>query len=250
MRSFSLQLLLALVVACLSPAAHAYFDTGANTDAFPFMDGMVSVNRNNTIIYYGGENATTPYTNQMYGLSNILTGSPTFNKIQTTNAGPAVLYAQAVISASGDSMLLLGGTNPVIASNVSLGVYQFSFPTNTWFTVNATGATMPQNRMMFSATLVGSKLYVYGGVTTDNLGYFNDFWSLDLASGQYAWTNLTSAGLPIRYGHTATALPYVFFLSIYTRVVPLSRSNPRALFPATAKSSSPAVSPLPSPAEL
>ncbi|KAH8555087.1 hypothetical protein BGW37DRAFT_419527 [Umbelopsis sp. PMI_123] len=59
---------------------------------------------------------------------------------------------------------------------------------------------------MFSATLVGTKLYVYGGVTTDNLGYFNDFWSLDLSQSPYTWTNLTTAGLPIRYSHTATAL--------------------------------------------
>ncbi|GAB5594037.1 hypothetical protein Unana1_08937 [Umbelopsis nana] len=200
-------MLLALVVACLSPSAYAYFNTGADTDSLPFMDGMVSVNRNNTIIYYGGENATSLYTNQMYALSNILSGSPTFTQVQQTNAGPAVLYAQAVISTSGNNMLLLGGKNPVIPSNVSLGVYQYSFLTNAWSTANTTGATMPQNRMMFSATFVGSKLYVYGGVTTDNLGYFNDFWALDLSNDQYAWTNLTSAGLPIRYGHTATALP-------------------------------------------
>jgi hypothetical protein len=206
MRSFSLQLLLALVVACLSPAAHAYFDTGADTDTMPFMDGMVSVNQNNTIIYYGGENATTPYTNQMYALSNILSGSPTFAKVPQTNAGPDILYGQAVISSTGKTMLVLGGANPALASNATLPVFQFDFTTNTWAVGATAGSPMPQTRMMFSATLVGTKLYVYGGVTTDNLGYFNDFWSLDLSQSPYTWTNLTTAGLPIRYSHTATAL--------------------------------------------
>jgi len=176
MRSFSLQLLLALVVACLSPAAQAYFDTGANTDAMPFMDGMVSVNRNDTIIYYGGENATSPYTNQMYALSNIISGSPTFSQVPQTSPGPYILYGQAVLSSTGQTA------------------------------GNAAGAAMPQTRMMFSASYVNKKLYVYGGVTTDNLGYFNDFWSLDLTTTPYTWTNLTTTGLPIRYGHTATVL--------------------------------------------
>lgn len=198
-----------MVVAWLLPAAHAYFDTGADTDKLPFMDGMVSVNRNGSIIYYGGENATDPYTNQMYSLSNILGGAPTWTTIPQTNQGPAVLYAQAVISSTGESMLLFGGSNPVVAANVTLNTYQYSFSTNTWTQPNTTGTTRPQNRMMFSATLVGSKAYIYGGVATDNSAPFNDFWSVDLSNGQYTWTNLTTTGLPYRYGHTATALPYV-----------------------------------------
>ncbi|KAI8582373.1 hypothetical protein K450DRAFT_228657 [Umbelopsis ramanniana AG] len=210
MRSFSLQLLLALVVACLSPAAHAYFDTGANTDAMPFMDGMVSVNRNDTIIYYGGENATTPYTNQMYALSNILSGSPTFSKVPQTNAGPNILYGQAVISSTGQTMTVVGGANPAFASNATLPIFQFNFATNSWSVGTTAGAAaggpMPQTRMMFSASLVKTKLYIYGGVTTDNLGYFNDFWSLDLSTTPYTWTNLTTTGLPVRYGHAATVL--------------------------------------------
>ncbi|KAJ2964831.1 hypothetical protein NQZ79_g247 [Umbelopsis isabellina] len=207
MRSTSLPLLLAMAVAWLLPAVHAYFDTGADTDQLPFMDGMVSVNRSGSIIYYGGENATDPYTNQMYSLSNILGGAPTWSTIPQTNLGPAVLYAQAVISASGESMLLFGGSNPMVAANVTLNTYQYSFSSNSWTQPNTTGTTRPQNRMMFSATLVGSKAYIYGGVATDNSGYFNDFWSVDLSSGQYVWTNLTTAGLPYLYGHTATALP-------------------------------------------
>ncbi|KAI9285708.1 hypothetical protein BC943DRAFT_277566 [Umbelopsis sp. AD052] len=59
---------------------------------------------------------------------------------------------------------------------------------------------------MFSASLVKTKLYIYGGVHTDNLGYFNDFWSLDLSTTPYTWTNLTTTGLPVRYGHAATVL--------------------------------------------
>ena len=198
------------MVACLSPAAQAYFDTGANTDAMPFMDGMVSVNRNDTIIYYGGENATSPYTNQMYALSNIISGSPTFSQVPQTSPGPYILYGQAVLSPTGQNMMLVGGANPAFASNATLPIFQFDFTTNAWSTGqtagNAAGAAMPQTRMMFSASYVNKKLYVYGGVTTDNLGYFNDFWSLDLTTTPYTWTNLTTTGLPIRYGHTATVL--------------------------------------------
>lgn len=201
--------LLSAIILLLS-AVDAYFYVPNFMSSLPFKGGMATATRNNnTLIMFGGENATNSYTNELYQLSQV---SNTFDWqiLQQNNPPPGTLYGQAVITNNNNDMYLLGGmTNATNNLNVPLQNYHFSFASNTWTASPNNNATisnttvLPRNRKLFSATYDNqNKVYIYGGSVSNN-ETFGDFYSLDLTTQQY--TALPNPPI-LRYGHTGSLL--------------------------------------------
>jgi N-acetylneuraminic acid mutarotase len=176
----------------------------------PFKGGMSTSTRGkDSLIMFGGENATDSYTNNLYKLSQV-GESFTWEILQQNNPPPGTLYGQSVITKDNNNMYLLGGmTNATNNQRVPFQSYQYSFPTSTWTAspnnnVNiANSTTLPLNRKLFSATFNGdSKAYIYGGALNATT-VFNDFFTFDTTTQQYAPLPPTDIG---RYGHSASLL--------------------------------------------
>ncbi|KAL9543139.1 hypothetical protein MBANPS3_008258 [Mucor bainieri] len=198
-----------LLLLSLLSVTEAYFYVPSFMSNLPFQGGMSTAQKNNSLYMFGGENATTSYTNNLYKLDQL---NDTFNweTVNQVNAPPGTLYGQAVVTDNGSHMYLLGGmanaTNNQVAN---LQYYQFAFDTNTWTApttnTNSTGnITMPVNRKLFSANYdsANNKIYIYGGSLNDST-IFADFWSFDTTTQQF--TQLQNPGVP-RYAHTASLL--------------------------------------------
>jgi N-acetylneuraminic acid mutarotase len=204
------KLLSAIILLLSIELADAYFYVPNFMSNLPFQGGMATATRNNnTLLMFGGENATNSYTNNLYQLTQ---SSDTFNWqiLQQNNAPPGTLYAQAVVTNNNNNMYLLGGmTNTTNNQIVPLQNYQFSFSTNTWTPSSSNNVTLsnttqlPYNRKLFSATYDNqNKIYIYGGALNET-AIFSDFYSLDITTQQY--TALPTPQIP-RYGHTASLL--------------------------------------------
>ncbi|KAG2214010.1 hypothetical protein INT47_001281 [Mucor saturninus] len=175
----------------------------------PFRGGMSTATRNgNSLLMFGGENATNSYTNDFYQLTQT---SETFNWqiLEQNNPPPGTLYGQAVVT-NNNNMYLLGGlTNTTSTQMSALQTYQFSFESNTWTaspnnSVVMTNTTqLPYNRKLHTATYDNqNNIYIYGGAFNDSI-IFNDFFYMDSTTQQY--TSLPTTGIP-HYGHTASLL--------------------------------------------
>jgi N-acetylneuraminic acid mutarotase len=190
--------------------AHAYFYVPTFMSNLPFQDGMAYAQRNNSLVLFGGENATDTYTNNMYQLTQL---SDTFSweTLNQTNTPPGMIYGQSIIHQ--DTMHVFGGiTNSTSDQFVPLQHYQYSFQNQSWSssttntqTISLNSTTMPLNRKLFSSTFDGtSKVYFYGGALNESI-IFSDFWSFDINTSQY--TRLPNINLP-RYAHSASYLRY------------------------------------------
>lgn len=187
---------------------NAYFYVPTFMSNLPFQDGMAFAQRNNSLILFGGENATNTYTNNLYELSQL---SDTFSwkTLNQTNTPPGTIYGQSIIHQN--TMHLFGGmTNSTTNQLIPLQHYQYSFQNQSWTSsstnaqnVSLNATTVPLNRKLFSATFDGnSKIYFYGGALNES-AIFSDFWSYDLNTNQY--TQLPNIQLP-RYAHSASYL--------------------------------------------
>lgn len=198
-----------LLLFSLLSVTEAYFYVPSFMSNLPFQGGMASATKNNSLYMFGGENATTSYTNNLYKLDQ-LTDTFTWETVNQVNTPPGTLYGQAVMTNNDTQMYLLGGmTNATNNQSVPLQYYQFAFDTNTWAAAttntNATGNfTMPLNRKLFSANYDSStnKIFIYGGALNEN-AIFSDLWSFDTTTQQF--TQLPELGVP-RYSHTASLL--------------------------------------------
>ncbi|RCI04781.1 hypothetical protein CU098_012460 [Rhizopus stolonifer] len=168
---------------------------------------MASAQRNMSLVMFGGENATTTYTNNLYQLTQTQ-DSFDWQVMTQNNPPPGTIYGQAVVSKDLNSMYLLGGVSNATANQqVPFQYYQFSFSNSSWTagpTNSITNTTnMPLNRKLFSATYDGSnKIYIYGGALNES-AIFYDFFSFDITTNQF--TSLTAPNIP-RYAHTGSYL--------------------------------------------
>ncbi|GAA5799861.1 hypothetical protein HPULCUR_005280 [Helicostylum pulchrum] len=170
---------------------------------------MATATRNNSLILFGGENATNAYTQDLYQLTQTPT-SFNWQILQQNNPPPGTLYGQAVVTSNNNNMYLLGGmTNTTDNQVFPLQTYQYSFESNTWTpspsnNLSITNATtVPWNRKLHSVTYDNNnKIYIYAGAV-NTTAVFDDFFSLDTSTQQY--TRLPSPGVA-RFGHTASFL--------------------------------------------
>ncbi|KAG0167483.1 hypothetical protein DFQ28_005978 [Apophysomyces sp. BC1034] len=177
--------------------------------SLPFQGGMAYVQRNNSLIVYGGANATSRYTNKLYQLTQ---STDTFTWEELPQQGPlppGSVYSQAVLSTSGNNMLVIGGMYSQATVQSPLQIYVYRFDTHTW-TASATNTPtntttgVPLNRKLFSAT--GDKsnnVYICGGIDANNSQVFSDFYMFSPTT--LSFTKLPDVQEP-RYGHTSSLL--------------------------------------------
>ncbi|CDS11467.1 hypothetical protein LRAMOSA03730 [Lichtheimia ramosa] len=175
--------------------------------SLPFQAGSAFVTRNNSLIIFGGQNATTVYTNNLYQLTQT-SDSFTWEELPQNNPPPGNLYGQAVISSTGQTMLLLGGlSEATVNREMPIQMYSYNFSTQTWAgwanNNNANATNVPLNRQMFSASYDNSNtVYIFGG-SLNNTAIYQDFYALDTRSMSFTPLPSPNQG---RYGHTASFL--------------------------------------------
>lgn len=201
------QLLCGIIV--LLSVVDAYFYVPNFMSNLPFKGSMATATRNNSLILFGGENATNAYTQDLYQLTQTPT-SFNWQVLLQNNPPPGTLYGQSVVTNNNNNMYLLGGmTNTTNNQVFPFQTYQYSFGSNTWTpsplnNVSLTNTTaVPLNRKLHSVTYDNNnKIYIYAGAINATAVY-NDFFSLDISTQQY--TSLPTPGVR-RFGHTASFL--------------------------------------------
>lgn len=204
MKLLATLLLLGLWSATLSDA---YFYVPNFMSSLPFQGGSAFAQRgSNSIVIFGGENGTTPYTNGLYQLQQ--TGDTfTWQALEQQNPPPGSTYGQAIVSNTGSTFLLMGGLSQTQSNqSLPLQMYSYNFDTKTWGAwggnTNANASGVPLNRQRFTATYDNNtSVYIYAGVANNNI--LGDFYKLDTSKMQF--TKLSDPGQP-RYGHTASIL--------------------------------------------
>ncbi|KAI8987259.1 hypothetical protein BDF20DRAFT_849116 [Mycotypha africana] len=194
---------------CLITLSEAYFYVPDFMANLPFKGGMSAAQKDKSLILFGGENATTTYTNDLYQLTRVA-DTFTWQTLSQQNAPPGNVYGQAIITKDNKNMFLMGGmTNTTNNQIIPLQYYQYSFDSSSWSPAITNGNTsidpkgIPLNRKLFSATYDGSsKVYIYGGALNET-AIFSDFWMMDLNTKKF--TPLPSPNIP-RYAHTASYL--------------------------------------------
>lgn len=198
-----------LLLVWATTSVQAYFDQPSLLTTLPYRGGMVYVQRNNSLVLFGGENATMSYTNDLYELTQTATGF-TWTVLPQTDPPTAALSGQAIYADGNDAMFLFGGMAPATVNQIlPLQMYLYNFSTYAWRawegnTNISTSVPVPENRQLFSATVnqQNGTVYIYGGALNMTRVY-NDLWALDLST--FAFTQLPSSD-QFRYGHTASLL--------------------------------------------
>jgi N-acetylneuraminic acid mutarotase len=190
---------------------HGYFYVPNFMNSLPFKGGMSSAQRNNSLYLFGGENATTTYTNDLYKLTQT-SDSYTWEIVQQINPPPGTIYGQAYTTADSENLVLLGGTtNDTTAAVKALQIYVYNYASQTWTAntsntdiVNQNDTSILFNRESFSATYNAKtqQTYVFGGALPGLGAIFSDFRVLD---ANFKATTLNSPNVG-RYGHTASLL--------------------------------------------
>ena len=177
--------------------------------SLPFQGGSAFAQRGgDSIVIFGGENGTNPYTNGFFQLQQ--TGDTfTWQALEQQNPPPGVTYGQAIVSNTGSTFLLMGGLSQSALNQSSpLQMYSYNFESKTWGAwggnTNTNATNVPVNRQRFTATYDnGTNVYIFGGGSLDNTAIYDDFYKLD--TGKMEFTALPNPGQQ-RYGHTASML--------------------------------------------
>ncbi|KAI7848065.1 hypothetical protein BDC45DRAFT_524491 [Circinella umbellata] len=184
----------------------AYFYVPNFMSTLPFQGGSAYATKGDSLIIFGGENATTSFTNKLYQLQQT-SNTYTWKELPQQNPPPGALYGQAMVSNTGNTLIVMGGmTQATTDQVVPIQMYSYDFGTTKWnaapTNTNASN-TVPFNRQMFSATYDNSStVYIYGG-SLNASAIFPDFYALNTQTLQF--TQLPDPGIP-RYGHTASLL--------------------------------------------
>jgi len=161
------------------------------------------------MIVFGGDDGSTMNTGGQFDPA-----ANSWTTITTTNA-PSKRYLHKSIW-TGSKMIVFGGTsNGGTTGSLNSGaIYDPS--ANSWTTLSLTNA--PSRRFYHSSVWTGSKMLVFGGVTSGLFGSaVNTGASFDPSTN--TWTTLSTTGAPSsRYYHTAvwTGLKMVTFGGIST----------------------------------
>ncbi|KAI8377308.1 hypothetical protein BD560DRAFT_367080 [Blakeslea trispora] len=187
----------------------AYFYVPSFSNVLPFKGGMAYARKDKSLYLFGGENATTSYTNNLYKLTQT-DSSYNWELVPQTNAPDGTMYAQSYVTADGSNMVVMGGmTNATAGKDAPLQIRSYNFASQTWTqpstnTGNASATSFPLNREFFSLAYdsKNQKSYVFGGAVSGAGKVFNDLQVLD-ASFKPTALKATPSG---RYGHTASII--------------------------------------------
>ncbi|OBZ88226.1 RING finger protein B [Choanephora cucurbitarum] len=185
----------------------AYFYVPSFSNVLPFKGGMAYAKKNQSLYLFGGENATSSYTNNLYKLTQT-DSSYNWEIVPQINAPNGTVYGQSYITADGNNMVVMGGmTNATAGKQAPLQIRSYNFASQTWTepSTNTGNATaFPLNREFFSLAYdsKSQKSYVFGGAVSGAGVVFNDLQVLD-ANFKATTLKPTPSG---RYGHTASII--------------------------------------------
>lgn len=194
---------------------HAYFSTPNMENTLPFKSAIATAQRNNSMILFGGENATTWYTNDLYQLEATSTGFE-WRALPQNNPPPPTINARAVYMESMDAMIMLGGFTQTTANvYMPIQVYTYFFANQTWVPAASNNEVndtiVPANRRDFAvaADQQNNHIYIYGGSLNDTAIY-NDLWILDTVTMTFTQLPPTDVG---HYSHSISLLRQVLLTS-------------------------------------
>ncbi|KAI8881518.1 hypothetical protein K501DRAFT_324461 [Backusella circina FSU 941] len=166
---------------------------------FPAIGNMATAQRNNSLVMFGGKNATINNANELFQLT-LSNNSFTFQKLPQLNRPDGTSDGRAVIVNDQNTMYLLGGfTNTTIGQDLPLQMYSYDFATSNWSTLQpVTLSTIPQNRALHSSVYDGNRsVYILGGLNAS--AFFSDFFVMDTITNEIT----TLPNLPAEiFGHT------------------------------------------------
>ena len=188
-------------------SVYGYFYLSNLANSLPFKGMMASARLNNSLYLFGGENATSHYSNDFYKLTQTSDGF-TWSIVPQTNSPAGTAASQAYITSDQQNFVLLGGMSSTTVGKIApLQIYTYNFASQSWAlrtnqnqSVDTT--SFIYNREAFSATYDSSSqtTYICGGDNTSAV--FNTLHKLD---SNFQATPLASAP-EARYGHTASIL--------------------------------------------
>ncbi|CDH54374.1 hypothetical protein RO3G_02372 [Lichtheimia corymbifera JMRC:FSU:9682] len=162
------------------------------------------------MILFGGENATTWFTNDLYELEATSTGFE-WSVLPQNNPPPPISNARAVYMERMDAMVVLGGiTNATQNMYLPMQVYSYFFTNQTWVPAASNNeindTIVPNNRRDFAvaADQQNNRIYIYGG-GINSTAINNDLWILDTTSMTFTQLPPTDVG---HYGHSISLLRY------------------------------------------
>lgn len=192
---------------------HAYFSTPNMEHTLPFKSAIATAQRNNSMILFGGENATTWFTNDLYELEATSTGFE-WSVLPQNNPPPPISNARAVYMERMDAMVVLGGiTNATQNMYLPMQVYTYFFTNQTWVPAASNNeindTIVPNNRRDFAvaADQQNNRIYIYGG-GINSTAINNDLWILDTTSMTFTQLPPTDVG---HYGHSISLLRQVYW---------------------------------------
>ncbi|KAI9312370.1 hypothetical protein BX666DRAFT_1986808 [Dichotomocladium elegans] len=200
--------ILSAMLAFTSSRVHSYFSTDIMVQ-LPLKSMMATAARNNSMILFGGENATEPFTTDLYQLTAT---DSSFDWVVLTqnNPPPATSKAQGVYVEKADSFVIVGGITATTAfQSAPLQIYVYYFSNQTWIaaptnSVINTTISLPVNRQEHSVAIdqASATMFIYGGVF--NSSAMNDFWAWDTTT--MTFTQLPPTTNIAHYGHTMSLL--------------------------------------------
>jgi hypothetical protein len=159
---------------------------------------------NGSIYLFGGMGVDYTFLNDLWALDVI---SLQWRQIESAGPRPAGRWGHTSISYGG-KLWLFGGSKPGAVFRDFWCLDVDVTPEPIWSQVGfplATIPPVPAARGGHSATLIGSKMYVFGGNT--NAKSFNDIWYIDLEQVEDGWTSACMLEKPpTRIGHSASAV--------------------------------------------
>ncbi|GAA5813905.1 hypothetical protein MFLAVUS_007393 [Mucor flavus] len=197
----------------LIQSAQAYFYVPTFMNNLPFKGGMASAQRNDSLYLFGGENATTRYTNDLYQLTQTAT-SYNWQRVEQISPPNGTTYSQSFFTADNKNMVLMGGMSETTEGRgLPLQIYNFNLDSKTWTAHNQNKnetvgnpppANFVYNREFFTATYdaKNQKTYVFGGAISKLNAVFN---TLHVYDANFVPIALAPAPYG-RYGHTTSIL--------------------------------------------
>ncbi len=150
-----------------------------------------SVSINSDFFIIGGQSSPNNSTNYSdLWKYNIV--SQTWTQLSYLALVSSGIYGHTSVAYNQD-IFVFGGQDG--NGNLLNSIYQYNTPTGIWSLVSTTGGP-PQNRVYHSASIIGSDMFIFGGLGLDsnlNTLYFSDFWQYNVNA--QTWTQLASGPL-------------------------------------------------------
>lgn len=176
----TLVILITLIAFC-----HGSFYFPDLRSRLPALGNMATAQRNNSLVIFGGKNATLNQTNELYEVT-LTNNTFLLQTLPQLNRPNATADGRAVIVNGQRTMYLLGGfTNTSFGQNLSLQMYSYDFATSNWSTLQpATGSYIPLNRALHSSVYDGNRsVYTLGGQANSS-SLLSDFFVMDTITNQ------------------------------------------------------------------